>query len=670
VTAKSIIEIDVRDQAFKDFQSLFSRYQTQVESMPDAWGKVDRAIKSTQNPFKQISAVVGGLKKNLKDAQTTQEKFKIAAQGTGKVFGIMAGNTKKLAVNIGSVTKNLLRWASLTSVFSGLLGAGGLFGMNRLAESVSNSRRESQGLGISTGEHEAAKINYQKFVDVDSMLSKINEAKYDVTKRSAFAASGMNAGDWEKQNATQILGKLLPQIKTRFEQVGGTKQGADAMGLTQFVSMEDLTRLKSVTQEQIAAAKASADSDTKTMQISEKTQTAWQEFNTQLTRSGKTIEISLINGLVGLVEPLTRLSAAFGKAVQVFLSSPKIGKWIDQLGGAITRFASYLTSSEFTEDIKSFLDAIDTFAGSLWDVAKTIGKIFNSGNEKTLKASEYRKLDELEKLDPNVAKTVKESMVLNKSDFDDNESKRMVTKGLRTASDVHKGELNAALAGKNGARIKELIDSLHSNTEATNKATQSAPSAAPAIKATSGVAPPKALTYPSGKFSEIEKANGLQPGLLQAVENTESNGGKNKNDSRVGAQGPFQFMPKTWAQYGKGGDVHNEMDAAKAAGELLSRLSKKYKGDMPKMLAGYNWGEGNVDRKGMEKAPKETRDYIAKTAADRQSQQDKRESSQNTVASASPTPRTVMQTAPINVSINKAAGADVFTTVNGMSYGS
>jgi soluble lytic murein transglycosylase-like protein len=44
----------------------------------------------------------------------------------------------------------------------------------------------------------------------------------------------------------------------------------------------------------------------------------------------------------------------------------------------------------------------------------------------------------------------------------------------------------------------------------------------------------------------------------------------------------------------------------------LKQLLDKYDGDLDQTLAAYNWGQGNVDRKGLEQMPQETRDYLIK----------------------------------------------------------
>ena len=120
--------------------------------------------------------------------------------------------------------------------------------------------------------------------------------------------------------------------------------------------------------------------------------------------------------------------------------------------------------------------------------------------------------------------------------------------------------------------------------------------------AQAGVVTPEQLN-----LGALEQQHGLPPGLLSAVMQQES-GGKVNAVSPAGAQGAFQFMPETAAQYGI--DPRNPQQAAAAAARMYAELGQKYKGDLPKMLAGYNWGQGNVDRQGMQNMPEETRNYI------------------------------------------------------------
>lgn len=110
-------------------------------------------------------------------------------------------------------------------------------------------------------------------------------------------------------------------------------------------------------------------------------------------------------------------------------------------------------------------------------------------------------------------------------------------------------------------------------------------------------------------LDKLEQDNGLPAGLLNAVGHQES-GWDNSARSPAGAEGLFQFMPPTAKQYGI--DPNDPQQAAQGAARMYGELYKKYNGDVDKTLAAYNWGQGNVDKYGLEKAPKETRDYISR----------------------------------------------------------
>jgi hypothetical protein len=71
-----------------------------------------------------------------------------------------------------------------------------------------------------------------------------------------------------------------------------------------------------------------------------------------------------------------------------------------------------------------------------------------------------------------------------------------------------------------------------------------------------------------GYYREAQAAYGIQWQYLAAINLIETNMGRIRGLSSAGAQGPMQFMPATWASYGRG-DVNNPHDAIQAAGRYL-----------------------------------------------------------------------------------------------------
>lgn len=119
----------------------------------------------------------------------------------------------------------------------------------------------------------------------------------------------------------------------------------------------------------------------------------------------------------------------------------------------------------------------------------------------------------------------------------------------------------------------------------------------------------------AGEFGALEGKYGLPAGLLSSVAGTES-GGDPFAVSPKGAKGPFQFMDGTARGLGlKGMDVYDPHKSADAAARYLRYLLDATGGDLEKALASYNWGLGNVQKKGMDNLPSETRNYVPKVMA-------------------------------------------------------
>ena len=109
---------------------------------------------------------------------------------------------------------------------------------------------------------------------------------------------------------------------------------------------------------------------------------------------------------------------------------------------------------------------------------------------------------------------------------------------------------------------------------------------------------------------------GITGALLQKIAYVES--GDNPNAvSPAGAEGLFQFMPGTAAQYGI--NPFDPTQAIAGAKKYLTDLMNEFGGDVSKALAAYNWGPGNlaadISRWGpawREHLPAETSAYLAK----------------------------------------------------------
>ncbi len=95
---------------------------------------------------------------------------------------------------------------------------------------------------------------------------------------------------------------------------------------------------------------------------------------------------------------------------------------------------------------------------------------------------------------------------------------------------------------------------------------------------------------PAQELLRHYKAAGSQLGVdweyLAAIHLVETRMGRIRGTSVAGAQGPMQFLPATWARYGKGGDINSNRDAIFGAARLLAANGAP--GNMSNALYRYN----------------------------------------------------------------------------------
>lgn len=109
------------------------------------------------------------------------------------------------------------------------------------------------------------------------------------------------------------------------------------------------------------------------------------------------------------------------------------------------------------------------------------------------------------------------------------------------------------------------------------------------------------------------QAAGLDPRFVHAVIQQESRYQKQAL-STAGAQGLMQLMPATAKRFGCD-DPHDAAANIKAGTKYLAWLLKRFDGDVSLALAGYNAGEGAVDKYDGVPPYNETQNYVRKIVA-------------------------------------------------------
>ena len=96
--------------------------------------------------------------------------------------------------------------------------------------------------------------------------------------------------------------------------------------------------------------------------------------------------------------------------------------------------------------------------------------------------------------------------------------------------------------------------------------------------------PPEASLV--GDYMAAQAATGVPWGYLAAIHLVESRLGRIVGPSSAGARGPMQFLPSTFAEYGRGGNIDDDHDAIFAAARLLA--ARGGAADINRALLAYN----------------------------------------------------------------------------------
>ncbi|WP_105464091.1 lytic transglycosylase domain-containing protein [Escherichia coli] len=387
MAAKSIVEIDVQDEKFQSFLEKFNEYQKALSELPEQWrgavhglGEAAKETERVRNGTEGITkafadgvtalaSVNDGLDRlngNLEKATKTQTEFNRKSGGARNFLNKASKDAKSLAGHIKDATTSLLSWGTVLGIFSGLAGAGGLWGLNHLAGNASAQRFTAMGLGTTAGGLNSTAVDFQKALgNPVGTLGAIRDAQLDLSKRWQFRSMGIDNPD---RDPAELLPEMIKAARDIFERNGSTQQGAEAYGLTNYFTLDDLNRFKKMSDEEIDAMAKQAQQDTRRLQLTDQQIRQWQDFNIQLDRSKASIGNTFIRGLAPLVPELGKLSDAFSGAIETVLKSPELGKWIDGLSDGIRRFGHYLASPEFSKDVEAFMSGVERLARIIGNV--------------------------------------------------------------------------------------------------------------------------------------------------------------------------------------------------------------------------------------------------------------------------------------------------------------
>ena len=366
---RPVLEIEVNDTEFQDFLAKWDNYKTQVAAMPQTWMSVSYEINNLKTKFEKV---LGDLEKQTQktdDASVSQGKFAEALAASELTYVGLAKSGKSFAHNIHQSTQSLMKWTKLTAVFSGILGAGGLFGIDRMAAGVAVQRTAAAGLGVSYGERASFLTNFGPLGNPEGILSGFSEGLATPTGKAQIAHL---IGHQPTGDAAETAAEALPKFKEFADKTPDDQLGRmlDALGYSKLgLGVEQAKVIRGMPREEVERRSREYREGKTGLGLDPDTTRKWTDLTVQMERAGWQMETVLGKGLVNLAKPLTDLSNAFVHlAENLMKDGGPIKGWIDSLGKGLGEFDKAVGS-------KSFLDGADRIARDTTAIIRAVERL-------------------------------------------------------------------------------------------------------------------------------------------------------------------------------------------------------------------------------------------------------------------------------------------------------
>lgn len=584
------------------------------------------------------------------------------AKATLKTFGLI---NKTLGVTT-STLKGLFTTTVSWGARLAAIGGGGLFGYGYMAHRATEQYKSSQGLGVSTGEMQAANNVYgSRFSNTGNILQALAAAQNDPTnpQYAGLMSLGINPQDGAAANLPKLLEGVSRLLK-QYKDTGVSQAVLKGYGLDGVIDVatanQVLTNSDRLPQlnKQFTEQSQRLDRD-----LGSGTQQSYQDLSARFLDNASRIGNTFLKTLARLNGPISRISDNLTASIEKFLNGRNGQALFDMLANGLEKLGNWLGSDDFQRDLDSFSKAVKRIAQA---IGSAIDWLAGYGIKAPTSVDEARRqssFDVRESVDDSYSRRIADENRARengpaKDSFDDNtpdgDSAKKRTSAVQQPVEEKGSGVgflravgNTTLGLLTGGNV--TIDSMEERWKSGGW-----------------------NGYKNDLVKTVSAKNdeaGLPRGLLPAVADTESSWNPKAFNKSSGAAGLFQFIADTGNRYGLSAQERYDPEkSSSAAAQYFQDNLKRYGGDIAKSLAQYNGGNAAVTSDGNLSLKKETVDYLLKILPQVQGGleqhpgiRQKLETASSTLAQGGKNDR-----ATIDLQIAQVPGSDISAQVKGI----
>ena len=366
---KKIFSVDIDDGELKKFAETFAQFQAETKKIPGAWAEAATWAKQSASDFEKMNADALKAQRATKEKATDKAVQQIDRAGFAWVA--LTRGSKLFVSHIGNATQSLLRWTGLTAAFGAILGAGGLFGISRMASVVSQGRGNAMGLGVTYGEQASFGTNFGRLGNADALLGGFSRALHDSNSRGAlYSILGPNAAHrLSGKDASSAFAEALPDIQRLLKRSpeGTLQQTVESYRLNELgFDVNSAQALRNMSPEETKEMLAAHEDTAKRLGLSEKDQLSYRNFMDQMDRAEMQIGTHFARGLSRLAPGVSKFSEVFRDVIENLLTKGgPVENWLKKVNKYLVAFGQDLKSGEVDKWAKELSGALTSISNLL-----------------------------------------------------------------------------------------------------------------------------------------------------------------------------------------------------------------------------------------------------------------------------------------------------------------
>jgi uncharacterized protein YoxC len=360
---QAIVNVVVKDEQFQQLQKSINDLSKTIQGLTTRFSQISRSI----NQVNQAAQIVSMTIKGMLNALSSLSSF------------------------VRKITTEFAKWAALIGSLVLMLGTGaGLFGIDRLAQSIMQKRRQALGLGTDPSRLQAAQIATATTLgDPSGVISNIQKAQMFTNQRAfrglratgisgiekmdptdAFIAIIRKAPDILKEAGIDSIEKMGPRLQARaLDEIMTPEFWRRYFGPEGRIrSQEDAGRYEKLRGKGLTAEEGKP----------------WADLYTTALQFKQRIETELGKSLSGIAIQLGEVSKSFGDLLTALLESQAVKDIMEMIRTGLDNFAKSLGSDETKKKLEEWAkwigeinwkglgEKISTFMGYLEEAIKIL----------------------------------------------------------------------------------------------------------------------------------------------------------------------------------------------------------------------------------------------------------------------------------------------------------